>query len=107
MPVNVLVSDSWVQPSQPIPTPTLSSSLSGCLLTHAMPSLFSAQAVAIALSAVGIPLLFFCNELIDIGVANILHHDRPTQPVVHLPSRAGLLSTEGTARMTTVDPRKL
>ena len=44
--------NGWVQPSQPIPTPTLSSSLSWCLLTHAMPSLSSPHAASITLSAV-------------------------------------------------------
>ena len=39
--VHAFIYDGWVQLSQPTPTPTVSSSLSGCLQTHAMPSLSS------------------------------------------------------------------
>ena len=91
-PVHALISDGWVQPSQPTPTPTLSSSLSGCLLAHAMSGI-SSLTVPIALSAVAMFLLYFWNELLGIGVEDKTHRHRLTQPAVHLPSRAGLLST--------------
>ena len=94
-PVHALISDGWVQPSQPTPTPALSSSLSGCLLTNAMPSLSSPHAVPIALSAVAVLLLCFWNELLGIEVEDKTHHHHPTQPVVHLTSCAALLSDEG------------
>ena len=104
-PVHALISDGWVQPSQPTPTPTLSSLLSGCLLTHAMSSLSSLPTVPIALSAVAMFLVCFWNELLGTGVEDKTHRHRLTQPAVHLPSRAGLLYEDG-ARMTTVDPRR-
>ena len=67
-PVHALISDGWVQPSQPTPNPTLSSSLSVYLLTHAMSSLSCLHIVPIALSAVAMFLLCFWNELIASGL---------------------------------------
>ena len=58
-PVHALISDGWVQPSQPTPTPTLSSLLSGCLLTHAMSSLSSTHCTHSALRCGDVPPLLF------------------------------------------------
>ena len=61
--VYAFVSNGWVQPSQAISTPTLfSSSLSWCLLTHTMPSLFSPHALPLTLSAVAMLLLCFASK---------------------------------------------
>ena len=89
-PVHTLISDG--RPSQPQP-PGISSSRSGCLLTHAMSSLSSLHTVPKALSAVAIFLLCFWNELLGIGVEDKTHRHCITQPAVHLPSRAGPLFT--------------
>ena len=91
--VQALISNCWVQPSQPTPTPTIASSLSGCLLTHVMSSLSSLHTIPIALSAVAMFLLCFWNELLGIRVEDRTHRHRLTQPAVHVRSRAGLLST--------------
>ena len=55
--VHAFVSNGWVQPSQPIPSPTLSSSMSWLSLTHAMPSLSPHHAALITFSVVAMLLL--------------------------------------------------
>ena len=83
-PVHALISNGWVQSSQPTSTTTLSSSLSG--LTHAMSSLSSPRTVPIALSTVAMLLLCFWNKLLGIGVEDKTHRHRLTRRGVHLPS---------------------
>ena len=61
--VHAFVSNGWVQPSQAIPTPTLLSSISWCLLAHTMPSLFSPYASPLTLSAVAMLLLCFASKM--------------------------------------------
>ena len=83
--MHALVSDCWVQPSQPTPTPALSSSPSGCLLTHAMPNLSSphqASCMCPLHSPLLLAMLLLCytNELLGIGVGNKTHLHRPTYP---------------------------
>ncbi|MEP5731792.1 MAG: hypothetical protein ABJL67_20730, partial [Sulfitobacter sp.] len=93
-----------VQSFPPIPTPTLSSLLSECLLTHAVASLSSPQAVPITLYALAMLLVCCWNEVIGIGVENKTHLNYPASSKFHPPDRAGFLSTEAGARVTTARP---
>ena len=94
----------WIQPSQSISTPTLSSSLSGfCFPTRCpaspLPKLHPLRSPLLRCSSSA----FGTNSSAS-GLKKISHHHFPTQTIVHLPSCAGFLSIEDRTRRTIGEP---